>query len=80
MGFFHVYVKSMIKRNYILTLKMEEYWVQWMTKIRQEVVNYFSNQFKEPLRNRSQLDEVMFFFLFLLRKALILHILLCFLS
>lgn len=69
MGFFHVCVKSMIKRNYILTLKVGEYWVQWMTKNRQEVVNYFSNQFKEPLRNRSQLDEVMFSFSFSIEES-----------
>lgn len=47
-------------RNSILTHKIGDVWVKWVSKICQEVVSYFLNHFSEPLVDRPQLDVASF--------------------
>lgn len=39
-------------RNSILTHKIGDVWVKWVSKICEEVVSYFLNHFSEPLVDR----------------------------
>lgn len=56
--FYHGFVKSMSKRNAILALHADEVWIQGFFDIRQEVLNHFTEIFKEFDVNRPHLDGV----------------------
>lgn len=54
----HACVKSMSKRNVILTLKPMDDWVEGVSKICQVIVDHFSTQFREPYYDHPRLNGV----------------------
>lgn len=45
--FFHAFIQSMSKRNYILALKVGDNWVEGLAGILLEIFNYFSDKFRD---------------------------------
>lgn len=58
--YFHASIKSIIRRNTILAFKVGEVWIEWVSDIRQEVVNHFTNIFRESNMDRPRLDDFIF--------------------
>lgn len=58
--YFHASIKSMSIRNTILALKVGEAWIEGVSNIRCEVVNHFTESFKEPNVDWPRLDDVVF--------------------
>lgn len=56
--------KEKIKKELDLDLKVGELWVEGVSEIPQEVVNYFSNQFNKPFFDHPRFDRVDFHSLF----------------
>lgn len=58
--FYHAFVKSMSRRNAILAMHANEVWIQGVFDIRREVLNNFTEIFKELDVDRPHLDGVVF--------------------
>lgn len=60
LGYFHAFVKRMRRRNINIVHKVGEVLIKRVYYIRREVVNHFTEIFKEPNVNRCRLDCVVF--------------------
>lgn len=58
--YFHASVKSRGRRNATITLKVVEWWIEWVSEIMQEVVKHFIDIFKEYSFDRPRLNNVAF--------------------
>lgn len=57
-GYFHASIKSVSRRNTILAFKVGEVWIEWVSDIRQEVVNHCTKIFRETNMDRPRLDDI----------------------
>ncbi|MCI07890.1 LINE-1 reverse transcriptase like, partial [Trifolium medium] len=57
--FFHACVKNRCRRNTIVALKKGDVWIEEPSKIREEIVSYFTEHFSEEDWDRPTLDGLM---------------------
>ncbi|GAU30313.1 hypothetical protein TSUD_211700 [Trifolium subterraneum] len=58
--YFHASVKSRGRKNAILALSVGDKWVEGVTEVRSEIVNYFSTHFSETTEDHPTLDGIVF--------------------
>ncbi|GAU18658.1 hypothetical protein TSUD_124910 [Trifolium subterraneum] len=59
-SYFHASVKSRGRKNAILALKVGDNWVESVSDVRSEIVDYFRKHFSETLEDRPTLDGIFF--------------------
>jgi hypothetical protein len=59
-SFFHNSVRHRKRRNSILAIRVGDRWVERVTEVRAEIVDYFTTHFSETTLNRPTLDGMVF--------------------
>ncbi|MCH91714.1 RNA-directed DNA polymerase (Reverse transcriptase), partial [Trifolium medium] len=59
-GYFHASVKERCRKNSILALRVGDRWVESVSEVRAEIVDYFTTHFSKSVNNRPTLDGIVF--------------------